>query len=364
MPSSAVAGHLDAVTSFKQGSPGIVAGSRESVTPRRASNRRSIVMSLLKLLLAALTVCAFSAQAQTGNYPDRPIKFVVPYPPGGIGDGFSRALAQGLSERLGTPVIVDNKPGANQTIGIRQMLQAPPDGYTIFLGSMTSLATNLGSMSALSYDPLKDIAPISRLFSTPLFLAVNASLPVSSVADLVRLVRQSPGKHSYASLGNGGSLHLAGALFEREAGLQLVHVPYRGSAPAITDLVGGVVTMIFDAGSTVLPQASAGKLRVLAVTGTTRSPLVKDVPTMAEAGFPVDMGVWFGLVAREGTPKPVIDRLGREVNAILKEPKFIQQFASSGINIEPSTPDLFGAFIREEARRWPTFMRSIGIVPE
>lgn len=182
---------------------------------------------ILRLLIAALAVVQFGAHAQSGNYPDRSIRFVVPYPPGGIGDGFSRALAQALSERLGTPVIVDNKPGGNQTIGVRQMLQAPPDGYTIFLGSMTSLATNLGSMSALSYDPVKDIAPISRLFSTPLFLAVNASLPVNSVGDLVRLVKQNPGKHSYASLGNGGSLHLAGALFEREAGLQLVHVPDR-----------------------------------------------------------------------------------------------------------------------------------------
>lgn len=319
---------------------------------------------LYKLLIAVLAFFHLHVQAQTAPYPDKPIRFIVPYPPGGLGDGFSRALAQGLGERLGTPVVIENKPGANQTIGMRQLLQAPADGYTLFLGSMTSLATNLGSLGALSYDPVKDVAPISRLFSSPLFLAVNVSLPVNSVADLVNLVKQSPGKHSYASLGKGGSLHLAGALFEREAGLQLVHVPYKGSAPAITDLIGNVVTMIFDGGSTVLPQAAAGKLRVLAVTGNARSPLVKDIPTMAEAGYPVDMGVWFGLVARSGTPPAVIGRLNKEVNLILRDPKFVQQFASFGVQIEPGTPEQFAAFIKSEAQRWPAFMRAIGIVPE
>lgn len=320
--------------------------------------------NFLKLLLAALAIFHAPAHAQSANYPDRPIKFIVPYPPGGIGDGFSRAVAQGLSERLGTPIVVDNKPGANQTIGIKQMLQSPADGYTVFLGSMTSLATNLGSLKSLSYDPIKDVAPISRLFSTPLFLAVNTALPVNSVSDLVKLVKQSPGKYAYASLGKGGSLHLAGALFEREAGLEILHVPYKGSAPAITDLLGGVVTMIFDGGSTVLPQASAGKLRVLAVTGNTRSPLVKDIPTMAEAGYPVNMGVWFGLVAREGTPQVIIERLNREVNVVLKDPRLAQLFGGFGVQIDSSSPEQFAAFIKEEAQRWPAFMRAIGVVPE
>ena len=322
-----------------------------------------LLFKFLLVFLVSLQVHA-SAQAQMGAYPDKPILFVVTYPPGGIGDSFSRALGQGLSTRLGTPVVIDNKPGANQTIGMRQILQAPADGYTVFLGSMTSLATNLGSLSSLSYDPIKDVVPISKLFSTPLFLAVNAKLPVNSVSDLVKLARQNPEKYSYASLGKGGSLHLAGALFEQEAKLKLLHVPYKGSVPAISDLMGGVVTMIFDGGSTVLPQAGAGKLRILAVTGNNRAPNVKDIPTMAEAGFPGNMGVWFGLVAREGTPPAIIERLNREVNAVVRDPQFVQQFASSGIQIEAGTSEQFAAFIKEEANRWPAFMRAIGLVPE
>ncbi len=324
----------------------------------------------LSLALACSLTLPFASQAAdqaASSYPDKPIKFVVPYPPGGLGDTFSRALARGLNDKLGQPIIVENKPGASQLIGAEQVLRSPADGYTLFLGSMTSLATNLGSYKKLSYDPLKDFAPVSRLFSTPLYLAVNAEMPAKTVKELVDMAKAKPGDLSYASLGLGGSLHLAGELFSKAADISLLHVPYKGSVPAITDVMSGVVTMIFDGGSTVAPQVKAGKLRALAVTGDKRSSIegLQDVPSMAEAGYPsVDVGVWWGLVVRSGTPEPIVERLSKAVNAVISDPAFINSLSSTGIEIHGSTPEEFGVFMQSEAKRWPEFMRHIGVVPQ
>ncbi|MFT0545898.1 Bug family tripartite tricarboxylate transporter substrate binding protein [Allopusillimonas ginsengisoli] len=315
----------------------------------------------------SLPFASHAAGETAASYPDRLIKFVVPYPPGGLGDTFSRMLARGLSDKLGQTVVVENKPGASQVIGAEQVLRSPADGYTVFLGSMTSLATNLGSYKKLAYDPVKDFAPVSRLFSTPLYLAVNAELPVTNVKELVEMAKAKPGDLSYASLGMGGSLHMAGELLSQAAGISLLHVPYKGSVPAITDVMGGVVTMIFDGGSTVAPQVKAGKLRALAVTGDQRSSIagLEDVPSMAEAGYPtVDIGVWWGLVVRAGTPQPIVDRLSSEVNAVISDPEFISSLSSTGIEIKGSTPQEFGQFMQSEASRWPEFMRGIGVVPQ
>jgi len=324
----------------------------------------------LSLALACSFFLPFASQAAdeaASSYPVKPIKFVVPYPPGGLGDTFSRSLARGLNEKLGQPIIVENKPGASQIIGAEQVLRAPADGYTIFLGSMTSLATNLGSYKKLSYEPLKDFTPVSRLFSTPLYLAVNAEVPAKDVKDLVEMAKAKPGDLSYASLGLGGSLHLAGELFSNAADISLLHVRYKGSVPAITDVMSGVVTMIFDGGSTVAPQVKAGKLRALAVTGDKRSSIagLEDVPSMAEAGYPsVDVGVWWGLVVRAGTPQFVVDRLSKEVNAVISDPAFVNSLSSTGIEIQGSTPEAFAVFMQSEAERWPEFMRHIGVAPQ
>ena len=325
----------------------------------------------MKFLLSALLACGVLASTTTASaadlpaYPEKPIRFVVPYPPGGLGDTFSRALARGLNERLGQPIIVENKPGASQIIGTEQLLRAPADGHTIFLGSMTGLATNLGSYKKLPYDPVKDVAPVSRLFSSPLFLAVNSDLPIKNVKDLAELARSKAGALSFASLGMGSSLHLAGELFSQEAKVDLIHVPYKGSVPALTDVISGNVTMIFDGGSTVIPQVQSGKLRALAVTGNKRSASAEDIPTMAEAGFPsVDIGVWWGLVVRAGTPQPIVNRLSQEVNAVISDPEFIKSFSNSGIAIQGSTPEEFGEFIKAEARRWPEFMQKVGVTPQ
>jgi tripartite-type tricarboxylate transporter receptor subunit TctC len=320
----------------------------------------------LGILLSCFLVQPFAAHADTKDtYPQKSISLIVPYAPGGLGDTFSRALARGLNDRLGQAVIVENKSGASQIIGMEQLQRKPADGYTLFLGSMTSLATNLGSHKTLSYDPVKDVAPISKLFSSPLFLAVGPKVPVNSVKELAEFARAKPGELTYASFGAGSSLQLAGELFAQAADIELLGIPYKGSSPALLDVMSGVVTMIFDGGSTVIPQVEGGKLRALATTGKERSPALKDVPTMAEAGFPsVDVEVWWGLVARQGTPDDIVERLAKEVNAIISDPEFSEAFRGTGIDIQGSTPEEFGAFIQSEAIRWPAFMKEIGMTPQ
>ena len=317
------------------------------------------------LVMCGLVLCVAAPAQAADNYPSKTIKFIVPYSPGGLGDTFARALAQRMSERLKQTVIVENKPGASQIIGVQSLLKEPADGYTLLLGSMTSLSTNLGSQKNLPYDPVKDIVPISKLFSTPLFLTVNSELGVSSAKELAEMAKKEPGKLSYATFGKGGSLHLAGELFSQAAGLDLIPIGYKGSAPAMQAVMGGFVTMIFDGGSTVIPQAQSGKLKILAVTSDKRSESYPEAPTMKEAGFPsVDIGVWWGLVAKKGTPVAIVDKLNAEVNAILAEPAFKTAFKESGILIEASTPAEFSAFVKSEAERWPAFMKKIGVEPQ
>ncbi|MBS3018843.1 hypothetical protein DJFAAGMI_01577 [Comamonas sp. PE63] len=317
-----------------------------------------------KLWLITLFTCtiAMTGAHASDAYPNRPIRLIVPYPPGGLADTFSRSLAKSISDKLKQPVIVENKPGANQVIGVESVLRAPADGYTMFLGSMTSLATNIGIYRQLTYDPAKDFSPVSSLFSSPLILTVRADLPAHNVEDLVALARKNPGKTSYASLGDGGSLHLASELFSQAADIKLLRVPYKGSVQALTDVMGGNITMIFDAGSTVIPQVEGKRLRALAVTGDKPIPALAGIPTMKQAGYPsVDISVWWGLVVRSGTPKPIVDTLNKAVKATLANPEFAQPFVGLGLTIESSSPEQFGNFMREEAKRWPAFMTKIGI---
>lgn len=295
-------------------------------------------------------------------YPSKPIRLIVPYPPGGLADTFSRSLAKNISDKLKQPVIIENKPGANQVIGVESALRAPADGYTLLLGSMSSMATNIGIYRQLSYAPIKDFIPVSRLFSSPLILTVRADSPAYSVEDLVALARKNPGKTSYASLGDGTSLHLASELFSQAADIKLLRVPYKGSVQALNDVMGGNITMIFDAGSTVIPQVEGKRLRALAVTGDKPIPALPGIPTMKQAGYPsVDISVWWGLVVRSGTPKPIVDTLNKAVKATLANPDFAQPFVGYGLTIESSTPEQFGNFMQEEAKRWPAFMTRIGI---
>lgn len=314
------------------------------------------------LCAAILAVTALLVQAQ--DYPTRPIKLVIPYPPGGIADTFARALAQQLSEQLRQPVVAENKPGGSAIVGAEAVAKSAPDGYTLFLGSISSLAINVGMFKKLPYDPLKDFAPVSMAFYTPLFLVVNPEVPAHSVRELVAYAKAHPGAVNFGSVGYGSSIHLAGELFKSIAGINIVHVPYKGSSQVLPDLVGGRVQMEFD-GGTFLAQVKAGKLRLLAVTSSKRLESVPDTPTMAEAGIPgYEMEIWFGVVAPAGTPKPVIDRLAREIAEVVKQPAFRRRFVESGIEPVSDTPEDFAELIARDIRKWVRLVKDAGVRPQ
>ena len=318
--------------------------------------------SWLAIIAGALFVLPAAAQ----NYPVKPVRIVVPYPPGGIGDTVTRALAQGLGEQLGQTFVIDNKPGASQMIGAELVARAPADGYTLFLGSVTSLAINVNSQKKMNYDPAKDFAPVSMAFYSPLYLVVNPSVPAQSVKELIALGKAQPGKLTFASIGQGGSIHLAGELFRSMAGLDMVHVPYKGSAPALTDVIGGQVNLMFDAGVSALPQVRAGKLRALAVTSAKRSSSAPELPTVAEAanlpGY--EATIWFGLVAPAGTPRDIVTRLSQELAKVAQQPALRERFAPQGVELSATTPEEFAAIIKSEIPKWGKVLRDANVAPE
>lgn len=318
---------------------------------------------MLVLFLAALGA-APGASAQA--YPNKPVRIVVPYPPGGIGDTVTRTIAQGLTEAMGQPFIIENKPGASQMIGAEIVARSPPDGYTLFLGSVSSLAINVSSQKKLPYDPVKDFAPVAMCYFSPLYLVVHPSVPAYSVKELIALARAQPGKLTFASIGQGGSIHLAGEMFKSMAGLDLIHIPYKGSAPALTDVIGGQVNLMFDAGVSALPQVRAGKLRALALTSARRSDSTPDLPTVAEAGpLPgYEATIWFGIVAPAGTPRDTVQRLSQEIGRILRQAALRERFAPVGVELAPGTPEEFGEYIRSEIPKWGKVMRDAGVAPE
>ena len=318
-------------------------------------------MKFTSWIVASLLLIASAAQA----YPTRPIRFIVPFTPGGLGDTFARAVAEGLSQRLGQPVVVDNRPGASQAIGAEATAKAPPDGHTIFMGTQSGLVLNAIARKSLPYDPVRDFAPISLLFTTPLYLVVHPSLPAQSLEELLALARSRPGKLTFASIGTGSSLHLAGEMMKRRAGVDIVHVPYKGSAPAMTDLLSGQVDMMFEGGVSALPHVRAGKLRALATTGRKRTDAMPKLPTMSESGVPdFDVTVWFALFAPAGVPAPIVERLNREVGEVLRLKAIREKFAAAGIEIAASTPEALGERIRDDLPYWTKVMREAGIQPE
>ena len=299
-------------------------------------------------------------------YPAKPVRIIVPYPPGGIGDTVTRALAQGMALQMGQPFVIENKPGASQMIGAELVAKAAPDGYTLFLGSVTSLAINVNSQKKMSYDPARDFAPVSMAFFSPLYLVVNPAVPANSVRELIALARAQPGKLTFASIGQGGSIHLAGELFRSMAGLEMTHVPYKGSAPALTDVIGGQVSLMFDAGVSALPQVRAGKLRALAVTSAKRSSSAPELPTVAEAanlpGF--EATIWFGLVAPSGTPREIVARLSQEFARVSRQAALRERFAPQGVELAATTPEEFAEIIRAEIPKWGKVLRDANVAPE
>ena len=305
-----------------------------------------------------------AALAQT--YPAKPVRVVVPYPPGGVGDTTMRAIAQHLSESLGQPFVIDNKPGASQMIGADAVAKAAPDGYTLFLGSVTSLAINVSSQKKMPYDPVRDFAPVSMLYFSPMYLVVNPAVPAQSVKELVALAKAQPGKLSFASIGQGGSIHLAGEMFKSMAGVDITHIPYKGSAPALTDIIGGQVSLMFDAGVSALPQVRAGKLRALAITTAKRVDSTPELPTVAEAGgLPnYEATLWFGLVAPAATPRDIVNRLSQELAKILRQPALQARFANLGVEFSASSPEEFATYIRAETLKWGKVFRDAKVEQE
>lgn len=314
---------------------------------------------------AVLSLLTFAGAVAAQAYPTRPIKLVIPYPPGGIGDTLSRELATQLAGRLGQPVVVESKPGASQMIGADYVAKSDPDGHTLFLASLSSLVLNVHAQKKMPYDPIKDFVPVSMFFSTPLFLVVNPQLPVKNVQEFVTYAKANPGKVSYGSIGAGSSLHLTGEMFKAATGIDMLHVPYKGSVPAVTDLLGGQIHAIFDAGTSTLPHVRGGKLRVLGVSSIKRASGTPEIPTIAEQGVPgFDASFWFGIVAPAGTPKTIVQKLSAEINDILKQPALTDRYKANGVEIGGSTPEEMAAQIRKDMPRWFDIQRKAGIKPE
>ncbi len=310
------------------------------------------------LVAASLSLMAIPGAAQ--QWPSKPITIVVPFPPGGFNDTLARTLSAELPKVLGQPVVVDNKPGGNSLIGTEYVAKAAPDGYTLFIGA-TPMAV-LQHLYSTSFDASKDFAAISIGGITQNVLVAKPSLNASNVKELIQLAKANPGKLNYASTGNGSSNHLAFELFKNMSGANLTHVPYKGSGPAVVDLVAERVDVMFNLIPNVMEQVKAGRLKVLAISGDKRSPLAPEIPTVAESGLPgFGFSVWIGVLAPAGTPKPIIDRLSTEINRIVTSPEVKEKFAKQGVEVAPTTPEKFQVYLKAEVERWGKVVREAGI---
>lgn len=312
--------------------------------------------AFIAVALAALAGVMSAAHAQ--NWPTRPIRFIVPFTPGGGNDTIARLIGQKLAGPMGQQIVIENRPGAGGTIGAEAAARSAPDGYTMFLAGVATHGINPNLRKKLPYDPVKDFEPVSLIAQAPLLVVVHPSLPVRSVRELVALAKAKPGQLTYASNGAGGSSHMAVELFQMMTGTKLLHVPYKGLSPALTDLMSGQVQLMFSSAVAMLPQVKAGRLRAVAMTGGKRSPAIPDLPTVAEAGVPgYETGSWYGVVMPAGTPKPIVSRLGKEIAAIAKSPEINERLVDDAAIPVGSTPEEFGAFIRSELARWAKVVR-------
>ena len=317
----------------------------------------------LTLLAAAGFSVAAQAQPAPGSapYPTKPIRFVVPFPPGGTTEIQARKLAEMLRQRVGQPVVIDNRPGANGSIGMAIVAKAPADGYTIILANVGNWAVH-PHLYKLDYDVVKDFAPIIHVATSPGLVVVHPGVAAKSVQDLVALARQKPGQLNYGSNGAGGFSHLAGELFAAMTKVKLTHVPYKGAAPVLTDLMGGHIQLSFNSVVPLLPHVKSGKLRALAATGATRISLLPDLPTVAEAGVPgYEAATWSAMAAPAGTPRPIIQRLNKELAAILQSPEMTESARAEGSVINGGTPEQFRDFLKTELAKYGRLIKEAGI---
>jgi tripartite-type tricarboxylate transporter receptor subunit TctC len=321
------------------------------------------VRRLYAVLQAAGLVLALSTAAAAQDYPTKPLRLIIPFPPGGSNDVVGRMIATHLGERLGKQVVVDNRSGAGGVIGTEIAANSPPDGYTLLV---ISIAHSVNPwLYRLNYDPLKSFTPVGILASGPNVLAVNPALPVNSVKELVALAKQKPGDIQYASAGVGSFQHLGGELFKLEAGVDMLHVPFKGGGPAMIDVIGGHTKLLFSSLVQTTPHIKSGKLKALATGGAKRSPVLPDVPTVKEAGVPTYEAVnWWGIVAPAGTPQPIIEKVHKELTAVQASPEVQKQFSAEGAEIVQMSPAEFGAFMEKEMKKWERVVKEGNIKPE
>ena len=319
-------------------------------------------MRSMLLGVVAAVVALVPQFAAAGDYPEKPIRFIVPYAAGGTTDLLSRAIAQKLSEALGQGVVPDNRPGAGGNVGAEIVAKSPPDGYTMLMAPVSPMAINVTLYgSKMAFNPEKDFAPVTLVAKVPLVVVVNPSVPAKTLLELIALAKSKPGQLNYGSAGNGSSNHLVGEMLKTAAGINMVHIPYRGGGPGMMALVAGQIDVLIGQVPTVTPMVNAGRLRALAVSGAQRSPALPDVPTMAEAGLPgFDATAWYSIVVPAGTPKPIISRLNAELVKILKSPDIRARLVSEGADVETSTPEELGAFVHAEIQKWSKAVRESG----
>ena len=314
------------------------------------------------LLMAAAMAVVFPVTAQ--NYPTKPVRIVVVSTPGGSVDTLARAIAPRLASKWNQQVLVDNRPGAGGAIAAELVAKAPPDGYTLMMGTIASLATNVSLYKSLPYDPVKDFAPITLVATQNLVLLVHPSIPSRSVKELVALAKKQPGKLTFASAGNGVGGHLSGELFKLLAQIDILHIPYKGVQPAMMDVVGGQVTMVFASIASGMAQVASKRLFPLAVTGSQRSPAAKDLPTMVEAGIKgYESSTWYGLVAPAATPADIVNRLNAEVVAGLKSPDLHERLTREGADPVGNSPAEFAKYMQSEIDKWRKVIKAAGIQP-
>lgn len=319
-------------------------------------------LALVVLSLFQAATLAYPANAQ--NYPDRPVRIIVPWPPGGGTDIFARAISEKLQQSLGQPFPVENRPGVAGNLGAAMAARSAPDGYTIMIATIT-LATSPALYKSLDYDPIKNLAGITLIAGVPHMLVVNPALPVKNVKELIALARQKPGKLTYASAGVGSPFQIAAELFKQSAGVDILHVPYKGGGPAVTDVIGDHVDMTFANLLAVLPQARAEQVRALAVTSAKRSSAAPDIPTIAESGLPgYQFTSWFGALAPAGTPPAIIKKLNAAIVEALKSPQVSTQLSEQGADLIASSPEEFDTFLKGETEKWQKVIKAAGIKPE
>jgi tripartite-type tricarboxylate transporter receptor subunit TctC len=312
--------------------------------------------------LLMLLLCAAATQVVAQTYPSKPLKMIIPYPPGGGNDTLGRLFAAKLGERIGQPVVVENRPGAGTIIGTEAAAKSPPDGYTILLSSIATHALSPNLYAKVPYDPIRDFAPITLLGIAPTVLVVPADLPAKDLAELVAAAKAKPGALGYASGGNGTPPHINGEVFKSVAGVDLLHVPYKGGGPALVDLMAGRVQVMLDTAASAMPHVRSGKLRALAITGAKRSPEYPDIPTFAEAGLPgYDTNAWYSVHAPAGTPPEVVRRLNAELVASLKEPDVQARFKQLTTEPVGNSPEEFAAFVKAELDKYARVIKGAGI---